>query len=321
VTAPASTEREHAPAPAPAPAPKSESERSARRNARVGLLAAAAILVAAAIGAAIGTATTEPDPPAPQTVARDGLGIVAPPAWIPARPSAAPLEVGDGALVVERPGVAGTGFVATRAADALLAGVAGAQRDAVSLGPRAAWRYAGVELAGVIADVYLLETVAGPVAAACYAPATPGATVPVACARIASTLRVRRAEAVPLGGQAAARAELATALATLGRARAGGRRELAAAATPRGQALASDALAAAYASAAEAAAALGTVGGPGDQRRLLAGLERAEVAYATLATGVRAGDRAAYGAARVEILAAERALQGAIARLSRAAPE
>lgn len=282
-------------------------------------LAGAAAALAAVAGAAIGAATTEPDPPAPQRLSSDGLRVVAPPAWQEAKPDDVPFEVGAGALAVEAPSLGGSGFVATRSAGPLIATVRGSARDAVSLGPRAAWRYAGVALAGSVADVYLLETVSGPVAAACYAPAGPGAAPPPACARIASTLRVGDAEAVPLGGEASARAELGRALSALGTERAEARDTLAGAGTPRDQAAAADALASAYTGAAATAGELGRVGGPGDHARLVAGLEQAGGAYAALAAAVRAGDASAFDAARESIAAAEDGLRDAIARLSRTA--
>jgi len=283
---------------------------------------AAAVLVAAAIGAAAGLATSAPQAPAAARLVGAGLAVQAPKGWRRAAPAAAPSALGAAALVARAPGTEAAMLAVTRAPAApLLARLASAAPEPVRLGRDAAWRYRGVALdAGRVAEVYLLADGEGPVVAACLGPAGAPAAERAACAAALTTLRLGGGQAVPLGGAAAARRQLAQVVADLDRTRASERRALAAASTGRRQAAAADRLAAAYARAAAAAGRIGTVGAPGALPRLVAGLQETARAYGALASAARATRRGAYARASGRVVAQERALQHDLAALAVASP-
>lgn len=286
--------------------------RTRRGRRRVGIaLPIVAVLVAAAIGTAVGSTTTPPGAPAAVTLAGAGVSVEAPPGWLRAGAGEGPSTIGTPALVAHSPGQASTtALVVTRAAAPLLAKVTDAAPEPVQLGAHDAWRYRGVAVDGErVADVYVLEDGDGPIVAACLRPASAPASVSEGCSAALTTLRLDAGRAVALGGDAAARRELAHVVEDLGRSRARERRALAAAATGRRQATAADRLAAAYARAAERAGRTGTVGAPGDLPRLVDRLERTGHAYAALATAARATRLRAYARARERVLAQERALR------------
>jgi len=287
---------------------------------------AAAVLVAAAIGLAVGLATSAPSAPAAPQLAGAGVAVQAPQGWRRAAPGTVPATLGAAALVARAPvdssGAAATALAVTRAPAApLLARLADAAPEPVRLGGSEAWRYRDVALdAGRVADVYLLADGEGPILAACLGPAGAPAAERAACAAALTTLRLVGGQAVPLGGEAAARSELARVMADLDRTRASERRALAAAATGRRQAAAADRLGAAYARAAEAAGRVGTVGAPGDVPRLVGRLAETGRAYAALAAAARATRRSAYAQAGSRIAAQERALEQSLAALAAASP-
>jgi hypothetical protein len=285
----------------------------------------AVVLVAAAIGAVAGSATTAPKPPTAVTLAGAGLSVEAPPDWMRARPGERPPGIGAPALVAHSPahppGSSATALVVTRAAAPLLAQLADAVPEPVRFGDYDAWRYRDVAVdAQSVADVYVLQDRDGPIVAACLGPSDAPASLRAGCSGALTTLRLHAGPAAPLGGDAAARRELARVVADLDRARGSERRALAAAATGRRQAAAADRLAAAYARAAEGARRTGTVGAPGDLPRLVDRLEATGRAYAALATAARATRRAAYAQARERIGAHERALTRDLAALASASP-
>jgi hypothetical protein len=287
---------------------------------------AAVVLVAAAIGTAAGLATTAPDSPAAVTLVGAGLSVEAPRGWLRAGPGGAPPAIGAPALIAHSPahppGSSATALVVTRAAAPLLARLADAVPEPVRLGGGYdAWRYRHVAVdADSVADVYVLEDGDGPIVAACLGPTDAPASVREACAAALTTLRLHAGGAVPLGGEAVARRELARVVADLDRARERARRALAAAATGRRQAAAADRLAAAYARAAEGAGRIGTVGAPGDLSRLVNRLEETGRAYAALAAAARATRRTAYARARERVVVHERTLQKDFATLASARP-
>jgi hypothetical protein len=212
--------------------------------------------------------------------------------------------------------------VITRAAAPLLARLADTVPEPVRLGAGYdAWRYRGVAVdAGSVADVYVLEDRDGPIVAACVGPTDVSGPVRKACATALTTLRLDTGPVVPLGGEAAARRELAAVVADLDRTREQERHALAAAATGRRQAAAADRLGAAYAHAAEAARRIGTVGAPGDLSRFINRLEETGRAYGALAAAARATRRTAYARARAGVTAQERALQMDLVTLASASP-
>ena len=308
-------------------------EAVARRGTRPGrrgvgvAIPAAAMLVAAAIGVAAGSATTPSRPPATVTLAGSGVTVEAPRGWLRAAPGESWPAIGDPALIAHAPtrphGSSGaTALAITRAAAPLLARLADAVPGPVRLGAGLdAWRYRDVAVAaGSVADVYVLEGRDGPLVAACVGPADAPASVREPCAAALTTLRLQAGGAVPLGGGAAARRALARVVADLDRARERERRALATAATGRRQAAAADRLGAAYASAAGAAARIGTVGAPGDLPRLVKRLEETGRAYAALAAAARATRRTSYTRARASVVVHERALEQALVALASASP-
>jgi hypothetical protein len=299
-------------------------ERPARRihPRAVAAIAVACVLAAGVAGALIGAAATAPDPPAPGTLAADGLSVSAPAGWAPADAASAPFDTGADALVASSGAAPGTGLVVTRVPGPLLASTRDAGPDPVELDDgRGAWLYSDVRVGTSVADVYRLETVAGPIAAACFAPAAAGRAPLAACARVVTTLRASDAQPLPLGGTPAARATLAGVLTTLERRRMDNRRALDDASRPKGQAAAAERVASSYARAASAAGAGLTVGPPGARDRLTAGLTSAGQAYAALADAARANDVDAYFDAAVQVADREVALRRAIAALAPAATD
>jgi hypothetical protein len=280
----------------------------------------ALVLVAAAIGIAAGSATTPPDPPAAVTLAGAGLSVEAPRGWLRAGAGDGPPAIGASALVAHPPGrSSATALVVTRAAAPLLARLSDAVPEPVRLGSHDAWRYRDVAVdAESVADVYVLEDGDGPIVAACLGPSGAPASVRAGCSAALTTLRLHAGRVAPLGGDAAARRELARVVEELDRTRERERRALAAAPTGQRQAAAADRLSAAYARAAEGAGRIGAVGAPGDLPRLVDRLRQTGRDYTALATAARATRRTAYAQARDRVLAHERALQQDLAALASA---
>jgi hypothetical protein len=294
------------------------------RRARVGIaIPAAVLLVAAAIGTAVGSAGTAPDAPAPVTLAGAGLSVEVPRGWLRAAPGDVTPAVGAPALVAHPPGrSSATALVVTRAAAPLLAKLAGAAPEPVRVGADDAWRYRDVAVgADSVADVYVLGDGDGSIVAACLSPSGAPASARTACSAALTTLRLHAGRANTLGGGAAARRGLAHVVEDLDRERASARRALGAATTGRRQAAAAGRLAAAYARAADGAASSRTVGAPGDLPRLVDRLEETGRAYAALATAARTTRRTAYAHARERIVAHERALHEDLAALASASAE
>ncbi len=288
---------------------------------RIGIaIPTAAVLVAAAIGTVAGSATTAPAPPAAMTLAGAGVSIEAPRGWLRDGAGGSPSAIGAPALVAHPPGrSSATALVVTRAAAPLLSQLADAVPEPARLGDHDAWRYRDVAVdAESVADVYVLEDGDGPIVAACLGSSETPASLRERCSAALTTLRLQEGPAAALGGDVAARRELARVVEDLDRARARERRALAVAATGRRQAAAADRLAAAYARATEGAGRTGTVGAPGDLARLVDRLEQTGRAYAALATAARATRRTAYAQARERVDAHELALRKDLAALASA---
>lgn len=313
-----------------ASAPRATRVRGARvRRTRPGrrsvgiAIPAAAVLAAAAIGTTVGSATTAPGPPTAVTLSGAGLSVEAPRGWLRAGAGEGRPAIGEPALVAHSPahppGSTATALVVTRAATPLLARLADAVPEPVRLGDHDAWRYRDVAVdAESAADVYVLEDGDGPIVAACLGPSGAPAAVRESCSAALTTLRLQAGPAAALGGDAAARSELARIVEDLDRTRTRERRALAAAATGRRQAAVADRLAAAYARAAEGAGRTGTVGAPGELPRLVDRLEETARAYAALATAARATRRTAHAQARERVVAHERVLREDLAALASA---
>lgn len=291
-------------------------ERARPGRRRVGIvIAAAALLVAAAIGTLAGSATTAPDPPAAVTLAGAGLSVEAPRGWLRGGAGDGPSAIGK-PVIVARPSArsSAAALVITREAAPLLAELADAVPEAVRLGDHDAWRYRDFAVDDEsVADVYVLEDGDGPIVAACLGPSAARSAVRERCSAALTTLRLDAGQSVALGGDPAARRNLARVVEDLDRARERERRALAAAVTGRRQAAAADRLAAAYARAAGSAGRARTVGAPGELPRLVDRLEQTGRAYAALARAARATRRPAYVQARERIDAHERALREELA--------
>ncbi len=286
---------------------------SRNRARRIVAVVAAGVLAAAGAGAIAGAAMTSPDPPRPAAVAHDGFIVQAPAGWKRIPASDAPFDAGANALVVQPDSNPGSGLTVTRSGQEPIASLRGTTPGAVELRDGDAWHYAGAQVGGNKFDAYVLGGGASPIVAACHAPSATGLAT---CNGIVSTLRVRNAEAVPLGGAPSARAELSDTLAQLNRGRSSGRAQLADADRQRGQATAAAGIARAFAEAGKAATATGAVGAPGDLARLVARLEATGRSYSALAAAARRGDARAYQAAREQIGEREQRLRNAIADLA-----
>lgn len=283
-------------------------------------VAAACVLLAGAAGALVGALTNEPDPPTSAQLTRSGLSIEAPAGWKLARGDSGPFDTGADALVARPSADPDAGLTVTRSEKPLLASISSLAPFAVSLGGElGAWRYRGARVGASVADVYWIDTTAGPIFAACHVPAGGRRALLAGCAGMLASLRARGAEPVPLGGEAAARAKLSDALATLRSRRVEGRAALAAADRPGRQAKLADSLADAYARAAAAVTAAGTVGPPGAQARLAATFDEVGDAYAALAAAARADSPDAYDSARQQVGTRERAVSWEILPLERTA--
>jgi len=185
----------------------------------------------------------------------------------------------------------------------------------VELGRLRALRYDGVRPRGLGSPLmlYVLPSDRGVVTVACYA-VVPGRTPPRGrCDDAAARLRLRRANALPLG----ASQDFAAALNRVMRRLAGARRRdgilLRDAKRPRGQALMADRVGRAHDRAAKALARLGP--GPADavaSRALVAALRRARDGYADLARAARAGSDGRFSAARRAITRALRRIDAAL---------
>lgn len=295
--------------------------RAGRRRVPIAI-PAVLLLVAAALGAVAGSATTAPGRPAAVTLAGAGLSVEAPRGWLRAGAGEGPPAIGAPALVAYPPGRSrATALVVTRAASPLLARLADTVPVGARLGDHDAWRYRDVALdAARVADVYVLDDGGAPIVAACLGPSRTPSSARAGCTAALTTLRLHAGRAAPLGGDTAERHELGRVVEKLDRARERERRALAAATTGRRQAAAAAHLAAAYARAAAGAGRLRTVGAPGDLSRLADRLAETGRAYAALSTAARATRRPAYARARERVVAYERALQQDLAALAPARP-
>jgi hypothetical protein len=291
--------------------------RGRRSPPRPAWLIGGGVLAAAIAGAAIGMATAS-DPAGPATLAGNGLGIDAPAGWSRAPANTAPFDAGPDALVARPASEPRASLTATRSGEALLAGLADVEPDAVDLAGHAAWHYPGAELGDGTADVYAIETSAGPIVATCQAPETARGLL-ATCGGALATLTVRDAHVLPLGGDGDSRTELADTLSALRRDRGRGRQALAAAERPYGQAIAAERLARAFARAAAAVSALDAMGPPGAQARLISALDATEGAYGSLASAARDRSSASYRLATRKVADGEREVSDAVAALSLAA--
>jgi|GEM_PF-3948646 len=289
-----------------------------RRRTRPGpaWLVGGGLLVAVVAGAALGAMTTASDPSGPVTLTAAGLSVQAPTGWSLASAGDASFDPGPDALVARSASEPHVTLTVTRSGEALLATLADIEPTPVDLAGRGAWRYPDADVGDVAADVYAIETTAGPIVAACQAPPAAGRSLLSACGGIVGTLAVRDARVLPLGGDSDTRAELADVLAGLESEQGQGRRALATASRPYGQAVAADRLARTYDRARDAAAAIDPVGPPGAHARLISALAITQRAYASLAAAARVRSSGAYRRASGSVADGERDVSEAVAALS-----
>lgn len=164
--------------------------------------------------------------------------------------------------------------------------------------------YTALALKGVsgIVDVYAVPTAAGMLAIACVAPLDDPLPVGTCPGDIVSVAARKPAAPDPL---AELRSKLPAIVASLNKARRGGRRDLRSGATSKAQARAAGRLAAAYRSAAERTAAAAPK--TGDASTLPRAFTGAANAYEDLQTAARRHNKRAWRRARLKVDAAETA--------------
>ena len=187
----------------------------------------------------------------------------------------------------------------------------------VKLGELEALRYRGVQLRGFDRDLtlYAAPSSLGVVTAACYSP-TAEAGFEATCESIAQTLELLKGEPYPLATTAQTERALAAAVTGLRQARQSGRQRLERASTDDGQAAAATRLAEVSAAAHKRLAKLRispAIAGQVDAA--LAALAASEAAYRRLADAARAGDAAAFDAAKPEVEASEEKLGKSVGAL------
>jgi hypothetical protein len=307
-----------------------------RRSAASGAIAAGLAVVALAgvafvAGRAIGG---DSPPPLANPIASDAVALRAPAGWEPTaaaeRPAIPGLALDDdiGTAPADRDG---SGIMAgMTAADGptLLPGTLAARvpeglpkPTAVELGDLAALRYRDVAVRGFDRrlTLYASPTSAGTATVACYAPSAEAAADEPTCEAVAQTLELLEGRPYPLAVPAAAERALDRTARRLDRARRDGRRRLAEASQPAGQAKAARALERAYGTAARDLRAVDAgpalAGSIGDAASAAAGAGRA---YGRLAAAVDAGDPGAYDAARSAVRSAEARTERALAAIAAA---
>jgi serine/threonine protein kinase len=294
-------------------------KRTARKGRAPALLAIAAIGASVAGGGALGQAGGDPEPQGPDRLALGATTLPLPTGWERGRVAALPFKATASALVARPEDTPGAGLVVTRATTGLASTAAASERSAVRLGRLAAWRYAGIEAGrGTVADLYVAPTNAGMYEIACFARAADAASFLPTCGRVATGLRIRGAESLPLTGDDATRQQLSGTLKTLGEQRVAQRARLADARRPAGQAVAAGALSRAFSRAADSVAALPAVGAPGDQEQIVAALQAVADQYASLSQAAESRNRTAFAAERRAVVAREQELRKAIDLLARA---
>ena len=305
----------------------------ARRAAAGPLLAATLAVVAVVAGLLVGGSGGDGDgTPAqlPNIASTGDVGVRYPSGWSrsAARPEIPGLEV-DGGVALEAGTPAGAqvllGKIAGSGPTLLPASFteklehppSGEDRVRLSDGVEA-YRYAGLTPAGFggkSLTLFVVPTTAGAAALACVAPPAAAAAFRPDCERVASTLELTGARALPLGPSTSYAQGLDRMVRGLNRARTRLRARLRDARRPGGQARSADQLARAYSAAL---AALPDAPGPAEQRAHAAirdALASTRDAYERMSASAQGGDSAGFGAARESVQSGERAFQRALAAL------
>lgn len=189
----------------------------------------------------------------------------------------------------------------------------------VKLGALEALRYRGVQLRGFDRDLtlYAAPSSVGVVTAACYSP-TAESSLEATCESIAQTLELLRGQPYPLATTAQTERALAAAVTGLRQARRSERQQLEHASSGDGQAAAADRLVEANSAAHKRLSQLQVspaIAGQVDAG--LASIAATKEAYGRLADAARAGDAAAFDAAKREVEASEAKLRKSLAALER----
>ena len=327
-TAPASV-----PATAPAGAPPRPAERAPSRGLVLGALAAL-IAIAAVAGIALGGSGSsdeeEPQAALGSSVSAGGLDLSFPDDWS-RRPGGAGIEglaMSDeialapeaqrGALLA-----AGTtnGSGATLLPKPFLATLREAPSgEAVQLGDLEAYRYTGLRQEGGAGrlTVYAAPTTTGVATIACQAPGgAAGDGFLTECERVAATVQLTGARALPLGPSERYARALDSTLGDLSEARRAGDRRLRSAGTPDAQARAARGLASAYERAAGRLA--GAPAGPAEReahQAIVVSVRDIQAGFRRLASAAADGNGGAYRSASNAIERGDAKLTRALRRLN-----
>jgi hypothetical protein len=294
-----------------------------RRRAVAPLAGAAALLVVAVIAGAVAGGSGSGEAPAPvaprQAVSFEAgpLGFRGPRGWsprgVPELPrlelrSAAAVGRGDGTMVAGLTNAGGPTLLPAAFSDAR-------PDDAVAIGAAQGYRFAGVDIEGADGEATLLAapTTAGIATIACLGSEDDRRRCEAAAGSLALGDGVR---AFRLGPSERYARELKSVIGRLASRRQAGLRRVSAAGTPKGQAGAASEIASAY---RKAATGLGHVEPNPPERGAHAALRRAVARaghdYAAVSAAARKEQRSRYGKAAKRARAADRTVNGALARL------
>jgi hypothetical protein len=192
--------------------------------------------------------------------------------------------------------------------------------EAVQLGELQAYRYAGLRPEGEAGrfTVYTAPTTAGVATIACQAPAgAVGDDFQTECERVAATVQLTGARALPLGPSERYARALDSILGDLGEARQAGDRRLRSAGTPDAQAAAARGLASAYERAAARLA--GAPAGPAERdanQAIVAAVRDIRAGFQRLASAAASGDAGPYQSASNAVEKGDVKLTRALRRLN-----
>jgi hypothetical protein len=192
--------------------------------------------------------------------------------------------------------------------------------DPVRLGKVAAYRYADVRPKGADRDlrIYVAPTSSGIVTVECSPAAGRAEDLWPACETVATTLRLKKGRALPLGPSEDFAERARAALRRLAQSRSRGLGELRSAQRASGQAAAASSVAKAYGQAADA---LGKAGAPPQAgpatREIVTALRSTAAAYTGLAAAARADSRQRWNSARATVKRREAATRRAVQALER----
>ena len=318
-------------------APATDSGRAPSRGAARGRSAPSRLMRVAVPGGAVALLTgvfvamgREPatpfvSPPESIGAASRALAVSHPSNWQSVRkpPGLQGLPLRDGLVLVPRPGVEAepaSRFVAgvlDRTGPGLLPAAfsrrlpSGTRPEAVRIGGLEAYRYRDIPLAEdrIRTTLYAIPTTDGVAALVCLAPRFRD-ELRGQCEAIATTLELRRAQAVPLGPNVEYGRRLNAVLAKADAGRSRYRSSLARARGAAGQSRRADDLARVFTVAAARLADGGPEAGTAPAHRaILRGLRRVARSYASLSRAADAKSRGRYARARRRVMAHEKALR------------